>query len=131
MKKLTLLALLLTSSLKIKAENFMIYSIAQDFPMGIPGEVLRKNYYINIGLEQGVTSGTELSVYRLISITNPFAKNKQEIVNHKVKIGEIKVIHSETNHAIATSSEFNLKESELFFEVDSVMIGDHIAVKTN
>ena len=130
MKKIVLLLTFLGITIaQSKADNFMIYSISQDFPMGMPGEMLKKNYYINMGETQGVKAGTELSVYRLISRTNPFAKNKREIVNYKVKVGEIKVLHSNGEHSIAIASNLDALTTPMFFEVNSFMIGDHIDIK--
>ena len=120
---------LIISTTAANAENFMIFNITQDFPLGIEGEVLRKNYYINMGSEQGLKSGTELAVYRTISINNPFAKNKKEVVNYKVKVGELKIIHAQSEHAIAMLSNF--EKGNTYFEIDSLMIGDHIDTKAD
>lgn len=126
-----LLLVLTFFSTSLMAENYMIYSISQEFPMGIENEVLKKNYYVNIGSSQGIQSGTQLSVYRLISRTNPFSKERQERINYKVKIGELKIIHSEKNHAIAELAANNADSSPTFFEVNSLMIGDHVGVKVD
>ncbi len=125
----TLLIAITLFSTSVMAENFMIYSISQEFPMGIENEILKKNYYVNMGSSQGLQPGTELSVYRLISRTNPFSKKRQERINYKVKIGQIKVIHSEKDHAIAQLSANNADKLPTFFEVNSLMIGDHVDVK--
>lgn len=113
------------------AENYMIYSISQDFPMGFENEVLKKNFYVNIGEEQGVRSGTELNVYRTISRNNPFAKEKMERVNFQVKVGELKVIHTQGGNAIAEFNNFKTINPNLFLEVNSLMIGDHVSVKVD
>ncbi len=127
----TLLIFMTLFSTSLYAENYMIYSISQEFPMGLENEILKKNYYVNIGSSQGIEPGTELSVYRLISRTNPFSKERQERINYKVKIGQIKVIHSEKNHAIAELSANNADKLPTFFEVNSLMIGDHVNVKVD
>lgn len=109
----------------------MIYNISQDFPMGYENEVLKKNFYINMGTEQGLADGTELYVYRLISRNNPYAQDKQERVHYRVKVGTVKVIHTESNHAIAEATQVFASNSPVFFEVNALMIGDYVDIKVD
>ena len=108
------------------SKNFIIYSMAQDISMG-DGLPQKKNYYINIGLQQGVKEGTELKVYRLLNRTNPYATEKN--VTFKVEVGELKVIHSEDENAIAELSKLK-SNSNIFVEIPSLNIGDEVGVKT-
>jgi len=98
--------------------------MTQDLPMGIENEVIRKNYYINMGIGQGIKKDSILDVFRIISIQNPY-DNKQR-VNYKVKIGELKVLHSSDTASIAVTSKF--EENSPIFELPQFMIGDHVAV---
>lgn len=110
----------------VVAKNYMIYSLAQDIPMG-DGSLQKKNYYVNIGLQQGVKVGTELKVYRLLNRTNPYATEKN--VTFKVEVGELKVVHAEDENSIAEISKLKT-DSKVFVEIPSLNIGDHIDVKT-
>jgi hypothetical protein len=107
------------------AKNFMIFSVAQDVPMG-DGTPVHKNYYINMGSAQGLTEGTELSVYRTVARVNPYAVDKN--VSYKVKVGELKVIHTEEENAIAILQKLKAKEG-LYLEIPSLNIGDLVSVK--
>jgi len=109
------------------AKNYMIYSLAQDIPMG-DGSLQKKNYYVNIGLQQGVKIGTELKVYRLLNRTNPYSTEKN--VTFKVEVGELKVIHAEEENSIAEVSKIK-NDSNVFIEIPSLNIGDQIGVKTS
>ena len=53
---LIMATLVFTASMAI-AKDYVIYSISQDIPMGYPKEVLRKNFYIDMGKNQGVVKG--------------------------------------------------------------------------
>jgi hypothetical protein len=64
---LFLIAFTFTTSLAI-AKDFVIYSIAQDIPMGNKDEVIRKNFYVDMGSSQGVKKGSVLEVYRVVSV---------------------------------------------------------------
>ena len=105
----------------------MIYSLAQDIPMG-DGSIPQKNYYVNIGLQQGVKVGTELKVYRLLNRTNPYSTEKN--VTFKVEVGELRVVHAEEENAIAEVSKLK-NDSKVFIEIPSLNIGDHVGVKTS
>lgn len=110
------------------AADYIIYSITQDFPMGEPNEVLKKNFYVNIGMKQGVAQGTILEVFRTITRNDPY-KDKLSY-NHSVKIGELKVLHTEQENAITAFYESQAANSETpLFEIRKFMIGDKIAVK--
>lgn len=103
----------------------VIFSMTQDLPMGVQNEVTRKNYYINMGSGQGVKKDTVLNVFRIISIQNPYDNKKR--VNYKVKIGELKVIHTSDEASIAMVNKYE-QENTPIFELPQFMIGDHVAV---
>ena len=109
------------------AKDYIIYSIVQGIPMGEDNEVIKKNYYVNLGDKQGVKKGITLDVFRIISRLDPYETKKR--YNYKVKIGELEVIHTEENTAITQLKTFeNGKESPLF-EIENFMIGDKVGVK--
>jgi hypothetical protein len=126
--KLFVLLLTLLLSQTVLARPYVIFSMAQDLPMGFENEVVRKNYYINMGSSQGVKKDSILDVFRIISIQNPYDNKKR--VNYKVKIGELKVIHSADSAAIATVNEYE-KEDIPIFELNQFMIGDHVAINVD
>jgi hypothetical protein len=112
----------------IYARSYVIFSMAQDLPMGFDNEVIRKNYYINLGSSQGVKKDTLLDVFRIISIQNPYDNKKR--MNYKVKIGEMIVLHSSSDASIATVKEYE-KEDTPIFELNQFIIGDHVAINTD
>jgi hypothetical protein len=120
-----LLLLMLLSTLAFGRDR-LIYSVGQDVPMGYENEVVRKNYYINIGANQGVKRGTVLDVFRVISKQNPYDAKKR--VNYKVKIGELKVLHSDDNASIAIIEKQFLGLEDPILDVNGFMIGDTVSV---
>jgi len=128
MKLLTLLISLFLSQ-SIWARTYVIFSMNQDLPMGYENEVIRKNYYINMGSGQGVKKDSVLDVFRIISVQNPYDNKKRE--NYKVKIGELKVLHSSDEASIATLKEYEKNEETPIFELPQFMIGDHIAINVD
>lgn len=92
--------------------------------MGHENEVIRKNYYVNLGKGQGVSKDSVLDVHRIISVQNPYDNKRR--VNYKVKIGELKVVHVSDDAAIAMVNSF--EEEKVIFELPQFMIGDHVSV---
>jgi hypothetical protein len=116
-----LLSLVFTASMGI-AKDYVIYSISQDFPMGNKDEVLRKNFYIDMGKNQGVNKGSVLDVYRVVSVLDPYESKKR--FNHKIKVGEIKVLQSEDLSSIGVLNKTEKEEETPVLEVGTLMIGD-------
>lgn len=110
-----------------QARDSLIFSISHEIPMGYPGEKPKKNYYVNIGSNQGVEEGSILAVFRNLSRENPY--NNKNRVNYRVKIGELNVIHSEGDSAITELKSIKDGEHDPYFEVEGFMIGDYVSVK--
>lgn len=122
---LFMVTLAFTASMAI-AKDYVIYSIAQDIPMGVEKEVLRKNYYIDMGKNQGVTKGSVLDVYRIISVLDPYESKKR--FNHKIKIGEVKILHAEEASSIGILNKIESEEETPVLEIAKLMIGDVVSV---
>ena len=116
-----MVTLAFTASMAI-AKDYVIYSISQDIPMGVEKEVLRKNFYIDMGKNQGVSKGSVLDVYRVVSVLDPYESKKR--FNHKIKIGEVKVLHAEEGSSIGILNKIENEAETPLFEVGKLMIGD-------
>lgn len=131
MKKINLqFIFILCLMLSIKstfAKDYIIYSVVQDLPMGEENEIIKKNYYINMGNNQGLETGSVLDVFRVISRLDPYETKKR--YNYKVKIGEVKVLHTEDESSIATLQKISQSASTPLFEIPALMIGDRVDVK--
>jgi hypothetical protein len=111
------------------ARDYVIFSIAQNISMGTEETKPKKNYYVNLGQQQGVDSGTALEVYRIISLNDPFETKKRH--NYRVKIGELEVLHSEQESSIAIVKDIQNGAKVPMFEIGNFMVGDKIDVETN
>ena len=110
------------------ASNFLIYSVMQEVPMG-DGIEPKKNYYINIGKNQGTKIGSILDVYRTITQSDPYETKKR--YDYNVKIGELKIIHQDDDASIAIIKSFKDGEETPVLDVQNFMIGDLVKVSTN
>jgi hypothetical protein len=121
-----ILSLVFTASMAI-AKDYVIYSIAQDFPMGNKDEVLKKNFYVDMGKNQGLKKGSLLEVYRVISILDPYESKKR--FNHKIKVGELKILQAEDLSSIATLNQLEKEDETPVLDVSNLMIGDIVNAK--
>ena len=122
-------ALILTGlwyPLSTAAQEYMVYGIDQEVPMGNPGEVVKKNYYITMGEDQGLTVGTVLNVYRVFSRMDPY--NSQKRYSHKIKIAEIKVVHTEKTSAVGSLHALRNNPDDPLFAIAAIMTGDRVDV---
>jgi hypothetical protein len=110
------------------ARDHLIYSVSQEIPMGYENEVIKKNFYLNIGANQGVNQGATLDVYRVISKSNPYENLKR--VNYKIKIGELKVLHSDDEASIGVLTNLKDDNETPLIHLKGFMIGDHVSVNT-
>lgn len=122
--KIIILSFILT--LPSFAREHLIYSIDEEIPMGYENEKPKRNYYVNIGSNQGVKAGTTLDVFRVISKSNPYDNLKR--INYKVKIGELEVLHSDDHAAIGSLKKIKVGIKDPLFEISSFMIGDYVGV---
>lgn len=122
---LFILSIVFTSTMAI-AKDYVIYSMAHDLPMGNKDEVLRKNYYINMGKNQGIGPGSILDVHRTLSLHNPY--EDKERINHSFKIGEVKVIHVEDSSCVAILQKLSEPGQTPIIELGQMAIGDTVVV---
>lgn len=111
------------------ARDHLIFSVAEDIPMGWSDDVNRRNYYVDIGSEHGIKKGTTLMVYRTLSKRNPYDNKKR--VNYKVPIGTLEVIHAEETSAIGSLKKLYKTVKDPLFDINAFMVGDSVEVKVN
>ncbi|MBD64056.1 MAG: hypothetical protein CME62_02540 [Halobacteriovoraceae bacterium] len=121
--------LLVLTSFQLFAEDHVIYAIDQDIPMGYENEIIKKNFYVNMGSNQGLKEGTVLEVHRTVSNLNPY--NNKSRINYSVKIGEIEVLHVQENAAITQLKDLAVGKNTPLFEINNLMIGDKVSVNVN
>jgi len=124
--KILLIIVCFTFSTIALPKDYIIFSIGQEIPMGIDNEINKKNYYVNIGAQQGISDGTVLDVFRTVSKHDPY-ENKSRY-NFKVKIGRLKVLHVEDGSAITQKESLLLGENTALFEIEDFMIGDQVNI---
>lgn len=124
--QITLILLLVLPPPPVTARDFIIYSVTQELSMGFDERIPQKNYYVNLGGNQGAVPGVTLDVFRIISRMDQHTSKKRH--NHQVKVGELEVLHSEEESSIAKLKQISAGKDTPLFEIDGLMIGDFVSV---
>jgi hypothetical protein len=82
--------------------------------------------YVNIGTNQGVKTGTILDASRVITTVDEL--NQKTGRNIAFKIAKLKVIHAETDLAVARVMQMLPPDSTPLGSYTNVMVGDEVDV---
>jgi len=118
------LALVFMTSTPLQANNagFTVYSTYRPVDLGFPGETTNRDYFVNMGSNQGVKPGSYLRVMRKAPT---YDMNNQKVFRDVTfPIARLKVIHVESNAAIARLHEYAPPDVTPGFSPRVVMVGD-------
>ena len=107
------------------AGEYKVFGIRTDFPMA-DGQPLFRDVYVNMGTNQGIKNGSTLEAYRVVTTVDEI--NQKTGRNISFKIAKLKVIHAESDLAVARVSEFLPPDSTPLGSFTNVMVGDEVEV---
>lgn len=110
----------------LMAADFIVYSVYKALDMGNPGEVVQKDYYVNMGSANGLKSGAVLEVHRRVATYDLLSQKLYKDV--EFPIAKLKVIHVEPYASIARIDALSPAESTPAVETRAVMVGDAVAI---
>jgi hypothetical protein len=104
--------------------DFIVYSVYQAVNLGNPGELSRKDYYINMGHSHGLRKGSVLEVMRRVPTFDLANENLyREMI---FPIARLKVIHVESKTAIARLDKMLSPEQVPAATPSGIIVGDVI-----
>ena len=124
MKRLFLVVLLFFP-LSSEAADYAVFGVKTNFPM-VDGEPILRDLYLNIGTNQGIKEGSQLEAHRLLTTIDEI--NQRTGNNITFKIARLRVIHAESDMAIARVVKMLPPESTPTGTYTNVMVGDRISV---
>jgi hypothetical protein len=122
MMTIAIYALCATAAL---AADFKVFGIRTDYPMS-DGQALFRDVYVNMGTNQGIKTGSILEASRVVTTVDEL--NQRTGRNISFKIAKLKVIHAETDVAVARVMSFQSPESTPIGSFTNVMVGDEVEV---
>ena len=106
------------------AADYTVYSVYKALDLGNPGEVPQKDYYVNMGQNQGVHDGSVLEVMRKVSTYDLLSEKLYKEVTFP--IAKLKVIHTEGYAAIARLEKLEPVDRTPAVTPRAVMVGDSV-----
>jgi hypothetical protein len=110
------------------ATEFTVYNVLKNLDLGTPEETTRKDYYVNMGANQGVRLGSTLEVYRRVpTYDGENQKYYQDII---FAFAKLKVIHVEKSAAVGRLEKFLPPEKTPVAIPQMVMVGDIVRLNS-
>lgn len=107
-----------------QSADFQVYGVYRPIDLGVPGEAPAKDFYINMGSQHGLREGTVVEVSRKAST---YDITTQKLFKDMVfSIARLKVIHVESNAAIARLDQMAPADKTPAISPRAVMVGDLI-----
>lgn len=86
----------------------------------------RKDYYLNIGTNQGVKKGTLLDVFRTVTTTDDI--NSRSAQNIIFRVAKLKVIHAEEEISVGRIADILPPHEVPIGAFPTVVVGDRVTV---
>ncbi len=103
----------------------MVYNVYTNLNMGNKGEQTRKDYYVNVGTQQGIKKGDRLKVYRKVASFNLLSKKLYRDMT--LPFAELQVLHAEGDSSVARLVQFFPEDETPAVHPRAVMVGDLIS----
>jgi hypothetical protein len=107
--------------------GYAVFGIKTDFPMS-DQDAHYRDVYVNMGTDQGIKAGSQLDVFRVLTSVDEL--NQRTGRNLSFKFARLKVIHAESDIAVARVMKFLPPESTPLGTYTNVMVGDRVEVGT-
>ncbi len=104
------------------AAEYTVYNVFRPLDLGEGADPLPKDFYVNMGASDGVRSGAVLEVLRKVST---FDLSSQKLYKDVLlPVAKIKVIHVESNAAVARLEKLAPTDLAPGISTRAVMVGD-------
>ncbi len=116
------LCVLSASTSSLYAEDFVVYSVQKGLDFGNPGETPQKDYFITMGSQNGLRNGAMLEVLRKTPTYD--IRGEKLYKDMAYPFAKLKVIHVESNGAIARLDKFLPVEKTPIIQIPAIIVGD-------
>ncbi len=107
------------------AGDFAVVSVVRTLPMKTDDTIV-KDYYINAGTNNGLVNGATLDARRKVPVYDNI--NAKVVNDTAIPVAKLKVIHVDTNMAIARMVQMVDRKTNPNPGFDDIMIGDTVRV---
>jgi hypothetical protein len=108
------------------SDDAIVYSVYKGIDLGDPNEIIQKDYFVNLGTNQGISIGTILEVARK---SPSYDLTTEKLYKDLVfPFAKLRVIHAEKDAAIARLEKLYPADKTPVVVPRSVIVGDLIRV---
>jgi hypothetical protein len=119
-------AFLVAAPSALSEDTAIVYSVFKGIDLGDPNEVLQKDYFVNLGTNQGIQIGTVLEVARK---SPSYDLTTEKLYKDLIfPFAKLRVIHAEKDAAIARLEKLYPPEKTPVVVPRSVIVGDLVRV---
>ncbi len=104
--------------------DYVVYSTYRGVDLGGAGENSPRDYYVNMGSENGIRPGSVLEVWRKVPTYDLSSQKLYKDLSFPV--ARVKVIHVESNAAVARLETFYPPEKSPAVLPRAIMVGDMV-----
>jgi hypothetical protein len=116
----------LTPTALSSEETAIVYSVFKGIDLGNPNDIVQKDYFINLGTNQGIRIGTILEVARK---SPSYDLTTEKLYKDLIfPFAQIRVIHAEKDAAIARLEKLYPSDKTPVLEPRSVIVGDMVKI---
>lgn len=116
----------LTPTALSSEENAIVYSVFKGIDLGNPNEGIEKDYFVNLGTNQGIRVGTVLEVARK---SPSYDLTTEKLYKDLIfPFALIRVIHAEKDAAIARLEKIYPSDKTPIATPRSVIVGDRVRI---
>ena len=113
----------------LSEETAIVYSVFKGIDLGNPNEILQRDYFINLGTNQGIRVGTVLEVARKApSYDLTTEKLYKDLI---FPFAQVKVIHAEKDASIARLEKLYPMDKTPALTPRAVVVGDLVKVSSS
>lgn len=109
------------------AEGYVVFGVKTDIPLA-DGQTPVRDIYVSMGTNQGIKNGSRLDAYRVLTTVDELQQKTGR--NFQFKFARLKVIHAETDMAVARVMELLPAENTPIGLYTNVMVGDQVQVSS-
>ncbi len=105
--------------------EFQVFGVKSDFLLD-ESQPKYRDVYVNIGTTQGVKVGSMLDVFRVITPVDEI--NQRSAKNVSFKFAKMKIIHADSDSAVARVTQFYPPENTPLSAYTNVIVGDRVEI---
>ena len=109
------------------ADGYVVFGVKTDIPLA-DNQTPVRDIYVSMGTNQGIKAGSKLDAYRVLTTVDEIQQKTGR--NFQFKFARLKVIHAESDMAVARVMELLPAESTPIGVYTNVMVGDQVQVSS-